>query len=178
MDDTKIITRKDLAKHFARLGFNLGVEVGVAGGGYSVILCQANPNLKLYAVDTWGKYDTIRKDYHERKYKEAKSRLADYNVTLVRKHSLEATEDFDNNSLDFVYIDASHRFNNVIKDIIAWKPKVRKGGIVAGDDYNTSPGVKLAVDAFTTAHRQKLKLTTKPDYRGTVSWWFVKRWNS
>jgi predicted O-methyltransferase YrrM len=171
-------TRKHLAKYFAEQGFNLGAEIGVLGGGYSVVLCQANPKLKLYAIDSWSLDEGRRQDYHTRKYEEAKTRLAPFNVTLIEKYSLEAAKDFEDNSLDFVFIDANHSFDAVIQDLITWKQKVRKGGIVAGDDYNTSQDVKTAVNAYTASHKLQLQLTTELDYRGVISWYFKKRWNS
>src|SRR6185369_12252247 len=48
--------RNDLAQLFAELGFNRGVEVGVAEGNYSEVLLKANPNLHLLLVDPWHAY--------------------------------------------------------------------------------------------------------------------------
>jgi cephalosporin hydroxylase len=42
---------------------------------------------------------------------------------------------FENNSLDFVYIDANHAYNYVVQDIELWYPKVKKGGYLCGHDY-------------------------------------------
>ncbi len=38
-------------------------------------------------------------------------------------------------SLDWVYIDADHHYEAVRRDILAWLPKVKQGGIIAGHDY-------------------------------------------
>ena len=51
---------------------------------------------------------------------------------------------YEDNSLDFVFIDASHKYIDVKEDIINWLPKVRKGGILAGDDFSWS-GVRRAL---------------------------------
>ena len=48
---------------------------------------------------------------------------------------MEAAEDFKDESLDFVYIDANHEFRYIAEDLAEWTKKVRKGGIVAGHDY-------------------------------------------
>lgn len=48
---------------------------------------------------------------------------------------MEAVEDFEDGSLDFVYIDANHEFRYIAEDLYEWTKKVRKGGIVAGHDY-------------------------------------------
>ena len=48
---------------------------------------------------------------------------------------MDAVKDFEDGSLDFVYIDGNHDFKNVANDIVEWQKKVRVGGIVAGHDY-------------------------------------------
>lgn len=166
--------RLELAEYFAELGFKLGVEIGVLSGGYSTILCQVNPALKLYCIDSWGIGDVRLHDYHVRKYQVAKKKLSPYSAMLIRKRSMDAVGDFTNNSLDFVYIDANHSFDNIMRDILEWSTKVKKGGIVSGHDYNTGAGVKSAVDAYTTSHHLRLQLTTGQD-TGIFSWWFVKK---
>lgn len=50
---------------------------------------------------------------------------------------MEAVQKFDNNSLDFVYIDADHSYETTLEDITEWTKKVKPGGIVSGDDYTT-----------------------------------------
>ena len=66
-------------------------------------------------------------------YEEARKRLSKYpNSKIIRKKSLEAAEDFDDESLDFVFIDADHRFRQFTDDLDTWTSKVRKGGIICG----------------------------------------------
>jgi predicted O-methyltransferase YrrM len=55
---------------------------------------------------------------------------------------------YKDRSLDFVFIDGSHEYEDVKEDIYHWYPKVKKGGIIAGHDYTTYAGVKEAVDEF------------------------------
>jgi hypothetical protein len=38
-------------------------------------------------------------------------------------------------TLDFVFIDADHQYASVRRDIDAWLPKVKPGGIIAGHDH-------------------------------------------
>ena len=65
----------------------------------------------------------------------------------LRMTSIQASTLFKNQSLDFVFIDASHSYIDVKNDILAWKPKIKKNGILAGHDYRSSwPEVIRAVD--------------------------------
>jgi hypothetical protein len=68
-------------------------------------------------------------------------------VTPILTTSLRAAELFAPESLAFVFIDASHDYENVRKDIAAWWPKVARGGLMAGHDYQPGwPEVVRAVD--------------------------------
>jgi hypothetical protein len=67
-------------------------------------------------------------------------------INPIRLSSLDAVNLYPNRSLDFVFIDASHEYNDVKKDILSWYPKIKKGGFIAGHDYTTFDGVKQAVD--------------------------------
>jgi SAM-dependent methyltransferase len=54
---------------------------------------------------------------------------------LVFMPSDEAAKLFEDGSLDFVYLDASHDYASVRSDLLSWYRKVRPGGIMAGHDY-------------------------------------------
>lgn len=57
------------------------------------------------------------------------------NIIKIRKPSVEASKDFEDRSLDAVYIDAEHDENSVRSDIQAWRPKIKFGGYLCGHDY-------------------------------------------
>lgn len=74
-------------------------------------------------------------------------------INLLRGNSWEQSQHFQDNSCDFVYVDASHMYQDVKKDIASWWPKVKPGGYMGGDDYRkTFPGVKQAVREFVTQY--------------------------
>ncbi len=143
--DTGFITeipnmgRDDLAALFCELGYKIGVEIGTQRGYYASDLCKANPDLELICVDPWTKYDGYRATQTQKQYDDhynaAVKRLADYNVRIIRDFSPDAAIVFDDESLDFVYIDGNHLYDSVMADLEAWTPKVRKGGIISGHDY-------------------------------------------
>jgi hypothetical protein len=81
-------------------------------------------------------------------------RLSHYNIDMRREFSMDALRSVADNSLDFVYIDGAHDFDNVMMDIICWTKKVKIGGIVSGHDYShlAKYGVIAAVDTYTRSH--------------------------
>jgi hypothetical protein len=64
----------------------------------------------------------------------------------IKSGSAAAAVNFADQSVDFVFIDADHVYDRVKEDILAWLPKVKPGGIIAGHDYNPPHEVKQAVD--------------------------------
>lgn len=178
------MSRVELARFFAELGFVHGAEIGVWQGEYAQTLFKQNPRLRLVAVDPWAP----QSDYFEKKndaavlrkaFVEAQSRLRSYACELWRMTSLEGAARVPDGSLDFVYIDGNHRYEAVTADITAWEPKVRRGGIVAGHDFVTRTkrhiDVERAVRDYTKANGIAPWFTT---YKGTSdlnpSWLWVK----
>lgn len=188
------VGRDDLPQLFAELDFRSGAEIGVEQGVYTEILCSANPQAKIYGIDPWMSYEGYR-DYVDQSelegfYKGTRTRLVPYtNYELIRKFSMEALADFEDGSLDFVYIDGNHTLPYIINDIIGWAKKVRKGGIVSGHDYRksrrmiTQNHVVYAVNCYTQAYRIRpwFLLGRKAVIPGEVrdnsrSWMWVKKW--
>jgi hypothetical protein len=161
-----MVSKYDLLNHFAKLGFKVGAEIGVSQGYFAEKMFQAIPGLKLYCVDAWKSYPGVRRWMPNQQradtyFEIAKKRLAPYNAVIVHKMSMDAVRDFEDNSLDFVFIDANHGFDYAMEDIINWSRKVRVGGIVSGDDYYhfKKAGVVEAVDIYTKMHGIKFELT-------------------
>lgn len=143
------------------LGCHVGAEVGVERGEYSETLCRAVPGLMLYCVDAWKVYvgyrDHVDQGKLERFYEQTVTRLRPYQCEVIRKFSQHAALQFEDSSLDFIYLDGNHSLPHVIADLAAWTPKVRAGGIVAGHDYlhhrwPNQMHVPQAIHAWTDAY--------------------------
>ena len=167
--------RIELARYFNQLGLKVGGEIGVSGGINAENLCKNIEGLKLYCIDSW------EGSRGENALKKSRERLSQYNVIFIKKTSMDAVKDFKDESLDFVFIDANHKFDFVMQDIIEWSKKVRSGGVVSGHDYYHSPSARIgvieAVDAYVKAHNVSLNLTTKdPDSADDKepSFWWIK----
>jgi len=102
---------------------------------------QHNPQLeKMYGIDPHEPYtgyrDYVREDTFQDLVTQAHERLDKYPAyEFIREYSMAASERFEDESLDFVYIDGNHSEPYVSQDIETWTRKVRKGGVVSGDDY-------------------------------------------
>ena len=113
----------------------------------------------------------------------------------MRAFSVEAAKRFTDESLDFVYLDADHSYEAVRDDIAAWWPKLKPGGLFAGDDYGALPvqqinfgqgvlsfGVKQAVDEFALRERKNVSTNWLGDWwfgaaQGMIrsrNWWLIK----
>jgi hypothetical protein len=127
------------------------VEVGSWKGRSSSYMCveiaNSQKNINFFCVDTW----QGSREHHvtEDLYWTFMQNMAPVKNFFVpwKMTSLQAAKLFDDRSIDFVFIDASHEYQDVKNDICAWFPKVKRGGILAGHDYDDNwPGVKQAVN--------------------------------
>ena len=119
------------------------VEVGCWKGSSAAAMCveiiNSGKSIKFDCVDKWPDYNN--------NYQQFVSNLEpvrDY-YRAIRLPSVEAAPRYEDNSLDFVCIDAGHSYSDVRDDINAWLPKVKSGCLLAGDDYMW-PGVNRAVN--------------------------------
>jgi glycosyltransferase involved in cell wall biosynthesis/predicted O-methyltransferase YrrM len=129
----------------------IGSWKGMSSAYMAVEIANSGKDIDFYCVDTWeGSVE------HEQYGMDTSSLYDTFlnNMEPVRKYykgirakSLQAVKQFEDNSLDFVFIDASHEYQDVKDDIISWFPKVKRGGVIAGHDYLNAdfPGVEKAV---------------------------------
>jgi predicted O-methyltransferase YrrM len=78
-------------------------------------------------------------------YHRSQKQVRGLDVALIRKTSIEAVQQFEDESLDFIYIDGNHKLQYAVQDIMEWYPKIRKGGVMSGHDYinpDRAAGVK------------------------------------
>ena len=130
--------------------FKVFVEIGSWKGHSTRYLGKLlkDRDIVIYAIDlfdmTYKEYDSLEKKYMFEIFNYNIKRLN--NIEPIKSISWEASEGFNNASVDFVFIDADHTYSSVKKDIQSWLPKVKKGGIISGHDYFNPCGVKQAVD--------------------------------
>jgi hypothetical protein len=120
-----------------------GVEVGTFKGEFSKDIME-NWDGTLYMVDVWrplSNEEYLDASNHDNfvngVYGEAMNNIKGFEdrAIMVRATSEIASHMFEDNSLDFVYIDANHAYDYVVQDIELWYPKVKEGGYLCGHDY-------------------------------------------
>lgn len=147
-------------------------EIGVYNGELSQrILNRKNPK-ELVLIDAWS-MDFMKDNSHvqnsftqekfDKIYLNVLTKLQKYeNVKIIRKNSIDAMKLFSDSYFDWIYIDASHEYQDVLNDLELALIKVKSDGIIAGDDYVDAKGkwgndVIRAVNDFATKHNLHVK---------------------
>lgn len=141
------MTRQEFFKNLLKDISGVYVEVGTCWGGFADFLLTECPLTTLVCVDPYkvfphGVYldtlnDQTQKDL-DAKYLIVEKRLKEHPsqkpVKMLRLTSYAAAHLIKNESLSFAYIDGNHCYNEVLKDLCLWWPKIKKGGYLCGDD--------------------------------------------
>lgn len=159
----QISHRDEIGLFLNSLHFSRGVEVGVKCGDFSRIILKSWPG-HLTMVDAWREFPSdqyvdvanVDEVQHLRNMAQAIGNVQEFTgrYEIVRALSTDAAARHADGSLDFVYLDADHSHDGVMRDLHAWRPKVRAGGILCGHDYlegrlpEGNFGVKSAVFEF------------------------------
>lgn len=140
----------------------VGAEIGVLMANTAMRILAARPLLTHYMIDPWSVPDagssyaesgddsaTKGQDEHEKAYQTTVRRVSGYGerAVIMRMTSATAAPRFEDESLDYVFIDADHSFDGVYDDIRLWLPKLKRGGWIGGHDFEHPrfPGVAEAV---------------------------------
>jgi predicted O-methyltransferase YrrM len=123
--------------------------------GRSTVALATNTVGTVHAIDTWaGSNETAHLlELEDRSpdwlLQTFKNNIAEFsNIIIHQMTSLEAANYFlsMNKKFDLIFIDASHNYDDVKADIIAWKSLLSEGGIICGHDFTSGwPGVQQAV---------------------------------
>jgi hypothetical protein len=136
------------------------VELGCWKGRSSCFLAvevvNSQKDIKLNFVDHWKGSD--EKEHKSDPEKETIFSIFTKNLSkacvahsIFRTDTVSASDLFDDNSVDFIWVDAGHEYEDVKADIEAWWPKLRQNGVMGGDDLPMN-GVKQAVTEMFPHH--------------------------
>jgi hypothetical protein len=158
-----VLERVQNESHFVQIGVDFGKSLSF------LIIENLNrkKNIKIDVIDKLNYFSEncpsnikdFVKIYGKDKYSIFKGIMEKYDlfkeITVIKSGSKEASENYENNSLDFVFLDLSTRYEDVKTDLICWYPKIKKTGFIGGHDYDTAafPEIKKAVlDFFRDKH--------------------------
>lgn len=119
---------------------NESVEVGTHQGHFAESFLKAWKGKTLYGIDPYEPlYDPMDPAALGDRKKDklaAISRLARFQKRFkpIYLSSVEASKQFPNDSLDFVFVDGCHQYSSVLEDLKTWFPKVATKGVIAGHD--------------------------------------------
>lgn len=117
------------------------VEIGTGKGRITAMLACLSEDFSIYSVDDYS--EACRYAWTA---EEAKSFLTSFrNVKLIIKKSEDFAKEFSN-FVDMVFVDGSHKYENVCKDIDVWYPKIKIGGIISGHDYDMAEVSKAVIE--------------------------------
>jgi predicted O-methyltransferase YrrM len=146
------------------------VEVGVYQGKGTAIwvveLINKNIDFNYTAIDHFKGSEEHNPEFDYYGTTKNNLRPIESFIEIMKSTSSDASRKFDDESLDLIYIDASHDYHSVLKDLQDWYPKLKTGGIICGDDYIDGwPGVVSAVNEF---------FSNKINKFGKQQWWVMK----
>jgi predicted O-methyltransferase YrrM len=88
-------------------------------------------------------------------------------IKLLIGESGNTVDQFDDNSIDVIHIDGDHSTDGAYNDFKQFLPKMKKGGLMIGDDYNWL-SVKRGIDKFCLEFNLKI---IAPGQQGKVLIW-------
>lgn len=155
--------RRRILRHLPKNG--IGAEVGVFRGHFSERISEVAQPRKFYLIDPWTKTgDTFGwgKDYTNfgkletaaaRDESILRARRGGCPDVVVIEDSFPACKPRISEPLDWVYLDASHKYQQTLRELLALQDILKDDAVIAGDDFAIDPssphhGVFQAVHEF------------------------------
>lgn len=180
----KLQNRACLADVANALGLTTAVEIGTHQGVFAAEFMKRFRGESIKLVDPYSGYEGEHTQFYPCFDEQTNNREADFAIAskamlecapgrheFLKMTSVDASRQFENNSVGLVYIDGTHDYQSVIQDVTVWWPKVKRGGILSGHDYEhvSHPRVCEAVDRFFY-FRADVQIIEEE----MPSWWVIK----
>jgi len=129
---------------------SVGAEIGVWRGEFSEDIVRRVKPSCLHLIDPWvfmsssarldlrgvgAKEQTDMDVIHDAVAQQFAAQISAGTVVMHRSLSADAALEFEDDYFDWIYIDGDHSYEGVLADLRAFTPKVKRGGLVTGDDY-------------------------------------------
>ena len=153
-----------------------GIEIGIKEGMNSIAFLEMCPNIeKLVGIDPFAPYVDLgyhwteeeQESIYQHMLKNVKMRNCDDRFEHIRTPGLDAVDQFEDDSIDFVFVDGEHTAEVVKAELTAYWPKLKSGGIMSGHDFDK---IGHAVRAWREANDIESPL----EHIAHTSWYFIK----
>ncbi|NNE99535.1 MAG: class I SAM-dependent methyltransferase [Pyrinomonadaceae bacterium] len=125
-------------------------EVGIATGEFSKVLLKELKPAKFHAIDLFP-----HPDQYDNYVKRFEDEIGAGIMEVHQGFSSDVLGTFPDKYFDFIYLDADHSYEGVVKDINEARLKIKESGFIQFNDYTTFSvremlpyGVKKAVHEF------------------------------
>lgn len=139
---------------------DLFVELGVFQGRSAAFMGEcirkSGKKIKFYAIDDFESYKNnpsesqhFQGDLYEKCLENLNKCGVRNHVGVIKGKSADISKKFDDKSIDFLFLDAGHKYEDVINDLKNWYPKLKNNGLISGHDAaDYAPGVLRALNEF------------------------------
>lgn len=146
---SEMVDKFDNNSHFIEIGGFLGCSSVYMG----VEILNSGKNIKFDVIDKWDFNWKLENGDVINTYTEFIKNIKPLKKIIkpIKSFSKDIVDNYENESIDFIFIDADHEYEGIMNDIKIWYPKVKRGGIIAGHDYvEAFSGVIKAVNEYFT----------------------------
>jgi|TARA_B100001758_G_C18403862_1_gene610720 hypothetical protein len=136
------------------------IEIGTYGGESTLLFASSLAFDHIYCIDPFEgkeamnninnkKWDDVKADFNQNTkwFNGDGSKLGETKVELINDYSYNVVDQFEDKSIDFIYIDGSHDLKDIKRDIDLYLPKVKDSSFIGGHDYNW-PGVEGLIKSY------------------------------
>lgn len=127
-------------------GMKVGLELGVQKGIFAEETLRQWSGCERYVlVDLWSHQEhykdlaNVDNNAHDNNYLQAMAAVKPFQekvkIEVCRNFTSVCVDQFEDESFDYIYVDARHDFKGVYEDMVAYWPKLKPGGLYAGHDY-------------------------------------------
>lgn len=109
-------------------------ELGVDQGDFSKLILEICQPAHFHLVDFWGseRYNQAKRQRVETMFQ---NEMANGKMEINLGLSTTVVNQFPDACFDWIYIDTDHSYQTTRDELEAYRPKMKKGGIIAGHDY-------------------------------------------
>jgi hypothetical protein len=184
IDSAIMKTRTDVVSQLNHFKFQIMIEIGVGNGDFALnVLNNWETFIKYYGIDPWKHQDNyndasnVSDKEQEEIHEEAVKKLKNFGnrVEFIRQNSKDAVNMFEDESIDFIYLDSRYDYCSVWKNLILYYPKLKCGGLFGGNNFLSVVEqflIKSDHDYSICANGQKV-LKSGGSVKGKISFCFI-----